>query len=107
MKSLVRFLLFLFFILLVVAGFLFTINNTAPVELWFGHDFAARPLGVWMLFAFAAGALLGLGLGAGIWRHLRYRARLYRLQQRLAGAERELLQARQAPAGGSGEPGGR
>lgn len=90
MKSIARFLLFLFFVLVVVSGFLFTINNTEPVALWLGTSLQSRPLGVWVLLAFGSGALLGLALGVGLWRHVLYRAKVKRLQQRLAAAEREL-----------------
>jgi uncharacterized integral membrane protein len=95
MKSLARFLLFLFFILMGVLGWLFTIKNTVPVTLWLGFEMQF-PLAVWILLAFGSGGLLGLSLGFGLWRHFTYRVKVKRLQQRLLVIESELLLARQS-----------
>jgi uncharacterized integral membrane protein len=95
MKSLARFLLFLFFILMGVLGWLFTIKNTMPVTVWLGYELQ-YPLAVWILLAFGSGALLGLSLGFGLWRHLTYRLKVKRLQQRLLAIESELVAARQS-----------
>ncbi len=92
MKRLARFLLFLLLVLVLLAGFVFTLNNPTPVPLWLGTDMAPKPLSIWMLLAFSAGALLGLLLGLGLWQRFLHklearqlRARVRQLEQELAG----------------------
>lgn len=63
MKRLARFLLFLLLLAALLAGFVFTLNNTLAVPLWLGIDLDPQPLSVWMLLAFASGGLLGVVLG--------------------------------------------
>jgi uncharacterized integral membrane protein len=95
MKRLARFLLFLLLILVLLAGFVFTLNNTAPVPLWLGADLDPKPLSVWMLLAFAAGGLLGLLLGLGLWQRFLKRLELRQLRARVRQLEQELMQTKQ------------
>ena len=90
MKRLARFLLFLLLLPVLAAGFLFTLNNTVAVPLWFGTYLNPRPLGLWMLLAFASGGLLGLLLGLRLWQRFRSRLELRQLRARLHQAEQEL-----------------
>jgi uncharacterized integral membrane protein len=98
MKSIARFLLFLVLILVVLSGFIFTINNTVEVPLWLGVGFAPRPLGVWILLAFTAGGLAGLLLGLGLWRRVQSRLQLRQLRLRLQQTEAELARLKQQAA---------
>jgi len=63
-------LLFLVMIFLLSVGF--TFFNTQQIALSFGFVvFAPRPLALWVLLAFISGGLVGLALGAGIYRRWR------------------------------------
>lgn len=97
MKSVARFFLFLFLALVVTAGFLFAMNNAAPVTLWLGVAFAPKPLAAWILLAFISGAFAGIVLGYGLWRRIRLGMQVATLRKRLDAAERELSKLRQKP----------
>jgi uncharacterized integral membrane protein len=103
MKRLARFLLFLLLVLVLLAGFVFTLNNTSPVPLWFGADLDPKPLGIWMLLAFSAGGLLGLLLGFGLWQRFLHKLEARQLRARVRQLEQELAESKQAkpPAGGN------
>jgi hypothetical protein len=103
MKRLVRFLLFLLLILVLFAGFVFTLNNTVAVPLWLGASLAPKPLSIWMLLAFSAGGLLGLMLdsllGFGGLRQRFVHAREARqLRMKVKQLEQELDALKQAQA---------
>jgi lipopolysaccharide assembly protein A len=89
MKRLARFLLFLLLVLVLLAGFVFTLNNTTPVPLWLGTDINPKPLSVWILLAFATGGLLGLMLGLGLWQRFRQRLEVRQLRARVRQLEQE------------------
>jgi uncharacterized integral membrane protein len=95
MKSVIRFLWFLLFLLVVLAGFVFTMRNPEPVALWLGLQFSPRPLSVWLLAAFIFGGLIGLSLGLGIWRGLKARLALRQQRQRLEQQEQLIAQLRE------------
>lgn len=95
MKSFTRFLMFLFFVLVVLAGFIFTIKNRAPAALWLGAEFQPKPLSVWIIAAFITGGLLGLLVGFGVWGKLRARAQVRQLQTKLQQNQKELSVLRQ------------
>ena len=86
MKRLAGFLVFLLLVLMVLAGFLFMLNNEAPVSLWLGRSFGPFSMGFWVLGSFAFGAVLGLVAGYGLWNRLQMR--------QLRRARRELQQER-------------
>lgn len=90
MKSLARFVLFLLFLSMLAFGFVFTVNNTNTVPLWFGTVLQAQPLALWILLAFALGGILGLLLGLGVWRRLRVSLELKRLRAQVQQAESQL-----------------
>ncbi len=98
MTSLARFLKFLFLMLFVLAGFIFAIRNSSAVGLWLLADLAPRPLGLWILLAFAAGGLLGLLVGYGLWRKIRLGWQLRQLQGQLRHCQQELAALRQQHA---------
>ena len=95
MKRLARFLLFLLLILVLLAGFVFTLNNTVAVPLWVGTELSAKPLGVWILVAFTLGGLSGLLLGLGLWQRFRTRMELQQIRLRLHQTENELALLKQ------------
>jgi uncharacterized integral membrane protein len=95
MKSVLRFLWFLLFLLVVLAGFIFTIRNPEPIALWLGLQFGPRPLSVWLLGAFIGGGLIGLSLGLGIWRGLKTRLVLRQQRQRIEQQDKQLAQLRE------------
>ena len=100
MKRLARFLLFLLLIVVLLAGFVFTLHNTSPVPLWLGVDLDPRPLGLWMVLAFGAGGLIGLLLGLGLWQRVRHRLETRHMRARVRQLEHELalLKAPAPPA---------
>lgn len=98
MKRLARFLLFLLLVLVLLAGFVFTLNNTTVVPLWLGTDLDPKPLSVWFLLAFSAGGLLGLLLGLGLWRSVRHRLELRQLRARIRQLEQEAAMSRHTAA---------
>jgi uncharacterized integral membrane protein len=87
--------LFLLFIIVVFSSFLFTVNNAAEVSLWLGITLSPRPLGLWLLFAFSVGALLGLLLGFGLWRRVQLKLQVRQLTHRLKSLEKQLSIYRQ------------
>ncbi len=90
MKRLVRFLLFLLLVVVLLAGFVFTLNNTAAVPLWLGVDLAPKPLSIWMLLAFSSGGLLGLLLGFSLWQRFLHAREARQLRTRVKQLEQEL-----------------
>lgn len=90
MKRVARFLFFLLLILVLLAGFVFTLNNTVSVPLWLGTELTAKPLGIWILLAFTSGSLAGLLLGLGLWRRLRSKLEVRQLRMRLQQTEKEI-----------------
>jgi len=90
MKRLVKFLLFLLLLLVLLAGFVFTLNNTTAVPLWLGVDFNPKPLSVWMLLAFSSGGLIGLLLGLGLWQRFLHAREARQLRIRVQQLEQEL-----------------
>ena len=60
MSKLSRFITGLFFLLVVLVGFIFASNNSIVVPLWVGIELAPQSLAVWVLLAFAWGGALGL-----------------------------------------------
>lgn len=98
MKSLSRFLLFLFLVLVVLAGFIFTLKNSNPVALWLLVDFSPRPLSLWVIAAFLAGGFSGLLLGLGLWRNMRNRLRLHHLEAGMKKLQDENARLKQLQA---------
>jgi uncharacterized integral membrane protein len=75
-------LLFLVMIFLLSVGF--TFFNTQQIALSFGFVvFAPQPLALWVLSAFISGGLVGLALGAGIFRRWRGEREIERLRAEL------------------------
>lgn len=85
----------LFLVLVFVASITFSYFNSAPVEIAFGSIvFPAVPVSVWIVGGFVSGGLLGLLLGLGLFRQLRSRAEIRRLQKELTEAKEEVKKLR-------------
>ncbi|MDR0781761.1 MAG: LapA family protein [Pseudomonadales bacterium] len=95
MKSTLRLVWFLLFLLVIFAGFLFTDHNRDPVTLWLGLPLDPRPLSVWVLGAFVGGGFIGVSLGLGLWRGLKTRLALRQQQQRIDEQEQLIAQLRE------------
>ena len=83
MSKIARFITGLFFLLVVLAGFIFTSNNSVLVPLWIGIELSPQSLAVWVLLAFAWGGVLGLLLGYGLFRHIKAQFKINQLEARL------------------------
>lgn len=101
MKSFSRFLLYLFLVLVVLSGTVFTLKNLTPVSVWLIAEFRPMPLAVWMMGAFICGGLLGLLLGYGLWNRFRTSMQMRQLQHRLQSREQELAKLKQRLESGS------
>ena len=88
MKSLFRFLTLLFFVGLILLAFLFAVKNTMPVSLWLGITLPEYSVGIIVIATFILGGILGLLLGLGIFRQLKYRIKIRQLQSRLEKIEK-------------------
>lgn len=89
MRKLIRYLGYVIFLLIVLAGFLFAGKNTSEVPLWIGIQLAPQSLAVWVLLAFAWGGVLGLLIGFGLFRRIRANYRIHQLEARLKKLEKE------------------
>ncbi len=83
MSKITRFISGLFFLLVVLAGFIFTSNNSVMVPLWIGIELSPQSLAVWVLLAFAWGGVLGLLLGYGLFRRIKAQFKINQLEARL------------------------
>lgn len=72
MKGLYHFIKFLLFAGMVLLAFLFAVNNTTEVSLWIGRELQPVSIGVLLIVVFILGGFLGLVLGLGIFRQLKY-----------------------------------
>ncbi|MAM70721.1 MAG: hypothetical protein CMP91_06215 [Gammaproteobacteria bacterium] len=89
MRKIIRFLAWLLFLLVVLAGFLFASNNTIEVPLWIGVELAPQSLAVWIILAFAWGGVLGLLLGFGLFRRIRAQHKINKLEARINKLEKQ------------------
>ena len=83
MKGLFRFITFFVFAGTVFLAFLFAVNNTTEVSLWVGLELPAISLGVLIIGVFILGGLIGLVLGLGILRQLKYIIQIRQLRSQL------------------------
>ncbi|PCJ41418.1 MAG: hypothetical protein COA71_07590 [SAR86 cluster bacterium] len=87
MSKITRFIASLFFLLVVLAGFIFASNNSVVVPLWIGIELAPQSLAVWTLLAFAWGGVLGLLLGYGLFRRIKAQFKISQLEALLKKSE--------------------
>lgn len=87
MKSLIRYITFIVFVAVVLLGFLFAARNTTQVSLWIGLELPALSVGVLVIAAFITGGLLGLLLGMGLFRRLKYVVQIRHLKSQLRKAQ--------------------
>jgi lipopolysaccharide assembly protein A len=85
-----------FFLLLVFAASVtFTYYNSTPVIIGIGSwQLQAMPVSVWIVGAFVSGGLLGLVLGLGLFRNLKSRVEIRRLNKALRDAQEEVSNLR-------------
>ena len=91
MNRLMRYIAYLIFLLVVLAGFIFASNNSIEVPLWIGIELAPQSLAVWLLLAFSWGGLLGMLLGYGLFRRIKAHLKITQLEARLRQAEKKSL----------------
>lgn len=72
---------------IILLAFLFAVRNTTQVSLWIGITLPQMSVGVLVIGAFILGGLLGLLLGMGIFRQLRYMVKIRHLKSQLARAQ--------------------
>ena len=88
MLKLSRALTLLFLVLIFLFSIGFSFFNTEPIALSFGFFvLPAQPLALWVLSGFVLGGMLGLALGAGIFRKWRNEREIKRLRTELLQAQ--------------------
>ena len=88
----------LFLVMVFAASITFSYFNTDPISVAFGSwRFPAQPVSVWIIGAFVLGGSIGLLLGLGIFRQLKYKANIRRLNRQLAEAKQEVSQLKAMP----------
>jgi uncharacterized integral membrane protein len=83
MRKLMHFMGLMCFLLVVLAGFIFASQNTTKAPLWIGVELAPQTIAVWILLAFAWGAVLGLAIGYGLFRRIKSQYRIRQLEEQL------------------------
>lgn len=85
----------LFLILVFTASITFSYFNTTPVVISIGAwVLPAQPVSVWIVGAFVSGGALGLLLGIGIFKNLKSRTEIKRLNKQLEDAKEEVSKLR-------------
>ncbi len=91
MSTLSRALAWLVLVVIFLLSVGFSFFNTQQVPLSFGFlVLSAQPLALWVLGAFAAGGLLGLLLGAGLFRRWRQAREITQLRAQVSRLEKEV-----------------
>jgi uncharacterized integral membrane protein len=83
MKGIFRFITFLLFVGIVLLAFLFAVNNPVEVSLWLGFELPAISVGKLIIYVFILGGVLGLVIGLGIFRQLKYKIQIRQLRSSL------------------------
>ncbi len=83
MKGILRFITFLVFVGMVLLAFLFAVNNPVEVSLWLGFELPAMSVGKLIIYVFILGGVLGLVIGLGIFRQLKYIVQIRQLRSQL------------------------
>ncbi len=100
MNSVTRLLTAVFLLLVFVSAIAFSYFNTQPIGLSFASwNSVELPISAWLLSAFILGGTLGLLLGFRIFRALKTRVELHRLQKELSAANAELSRLRRMSIG--------
>lgn len=94
MSSLIRFVFCLILLAIVLLGFVFSNYNPTEVPLWIGFELSPQRVGVWLILAFALGGIIGLLLGFGFFRRIKYRVELYQLRAQLKKVEKLMDESR-------------
>lgn len=95
MRQIGRLLSAFFLIIVFAISVSFSYFNSTEVVISFASwQFPPQPVSVWVIGAFVIGGSLGLMLGLGIFRNLKSRAEIRRLQKLLSVAEQEVKQLR-------------
>lgn len=100
MNSVTRLLTAVFLLLVFVSSIVFSYYNTQLISLSFASwTSIGMPVSVWILSAFILGGSIGLLLGFRIFKGLKTRVELHRLQKELASANAELARLRSMSLG--------
>ncbi len=95
MRQLTQLLSGLFLLLVFAVSITFSYYNSTPVAIGIGSwQLQALPVSVWIIGSFVSGGLLGLLLGLGLFRNLKSRAEIRRLNKALAEAKEEVSKLR-------------
>ncbi len=95
MRQITRLLSGFFLLLVFAASVTFSYFNSTPIVIGVGSwQLPQQAVSVWIIGAFATGGLLGLLLGLGVFRNLKSRVEIRRLNKALKEAELELTQLR-------------
>lgn len=98
MNSLARLLTTAFLVLIFCSSIVFSYYNTVPISLALGvWETRELPLSAWILAAFICGGALGLLLGLRIFKNLKARAEIRRLEKEVNIANAELKRLRSLP----------
>lgn len=100
LNRLASLLLIFAFLLLLVAGFVFALRNSAPVSIWLGIEFSPRPMSFWLLGFLLFGIVLGMLVSSGVMRALE----ISRLRRKVRAQEQEIAGLRQLSSAQSGNP---
>ena len=97
MQKLSNLLSGLVLILVFIGSIMFSYFNPTPVGISFGSwEFSPMPVSVWIVAAFVSGAFLGLLFGLNIFRQLRSRVEIRRLNKELSEEKQEVEMLRAA-----------
>ncbi len=95
MRQLTQFLSGFFLLLVFAVSITFSYYNSTPVAIGIGSwQLQAMPVSVWIIAAFVTGGLLGLILGLGLFRNLKSRVEIRRLNKALTDAQEEVAKLR-------------
>jgi uncharacterized integral membrane protein len=94
MSTLSRAMAWLVLVVIFLLSVGFSFFNTQQVPLSFGFlVLSEQPLALWVLGAFAAGGLLGLLLGVGLFRRWRQAREITQLRAQISRLEKEVARA--------------
>lgn len=94
-KVSMKFIYLLFFIIILVVGFVLSILNSAPISINYYYGWLEMPLSFALLAAFVFGALMGLS--SKVWSSLAWRQRYSKLSKEADISKKEVKSLRVNP----------